>query len=292
MTRDERNIYNYWLTRRNINNIIEKRCSVCQEWKEENLDNFYYKNKSKPELGLTSACRICTRPKANKYRADHADDNIRRCHDYYHTNKEEDNENHQKIAINREINRAYQMEYHRGWLKRPENKGKIKMYGDKKKHHDISNQEWYKCLEVFNSSCAYCGITSKESKKKYKQILHREHVDNEGYNDLRNAVPACKICNSYKHKYKMEEWYRQQEFFSEDKLQFINWWIAEGFKDYIEEKPPYKVIKKKDTDTGKFYHELWSMDEKRNPINLIAIKTKKKDLEEDIKEYLDYITDK
>ena len=48
---------------------------------------------------------------------------------------------------------------------------------------------------------------------------------------------------------------------------------------YIIDKPPYRVIKKKDPETGKFYHNLWSVDEMRNTIEVLATGKKKKDLD-------------
>lgn len=293
MTREERNIYNYWLTRRKVNNVIEKQCSQCQEWKEENLENFYYKNKNKKELGFVPACRNCTKTNANNYRSDHADDNIRRCHDYYHTNKEEDNEKHQKIARDRDKNREYQRKYHRDiWSKRPENIIKTRIYTKNHRQHDITEAEWRSCLNIFDYKCAYCGISEEEHKKLIGQRLHKEHSDDNGYNDLRNAIPSCRKCNSYKSQYDMEEWYTQQEFFSEDKLQFINWWVKEGYKDYIENKSSYRVLREKNENNNKFHWNLWSVDEKRNLIEIIATRGKRKELEKDIKEYLIFIADK
>lgn len=42
------------------------------------------------------------------------------------------------------------------------NKDKLYEYGKKRrlhKTHEISKEEWESCLEYFNHSCAYCGIT-------------------------------------------------------------------------------------------------------------------------------------
>ena len=41
--------------------IIERRCTGCQEWLEENADNFYMMNKSKPEKGFNAWCKNCKR---------------------------------------------------------------------------------------------------------------------------------------------------------------------------------------------------------------------------------------
>ena len=111
----------------NENNIIERRCTQCKQWLEENLDNFYLMNKKKPERGFTARCRSCTKDKANKYYEGHTEEGIKRCHDYYHKNKEEDNEQFHKRAKDRDKNREYEAEYHKQWAQKPENKPKINL---------------------------------------------------------------------------------------------------------------------------------------------------------------------
>jgi len=261
-------------------------CTICEEWKEETFDNFYMINKSKPELGLTPGCRVCLIDKARENR----NNNIERARkwnaDHYLANKQAYNDRHQAHReYNREHNREKMISDHERFVKK--NPDRIREYSKNKRKHDISKEEWDNCLEIFGCECAYCGITEEEHLRIYKQKLHKEHVVSDGYNDLRNSVPSCKRCNSYKHQHDMEDWYRKQEFFSETMLQFIKLWMAEGYKDYIEDKLPYRVVKKKDGNTGKFYHQLWSVDEMRNTIEVIATKIKKKDLKEDIKDYME-----
>ena len=160
---------------------------------------------------------------------------------------------------------------------------KCKEYGQKHRQHDITEAEWRKELEVFNYECAYCGMTQEESKRIQNQNLHKEHMDNKGYNDLRNAIPACRSCNSGKHEDSLEEWYFEQEFFNEDRYDKIIWWIEEGYKDYIEDKPPYRIVKKKNEHDNKFHHELWSVDEYRNMIEFLHKRKTKKEVENDMK---------
>ncbi|MDD4779084.1 MAG: hypothetical protein PHT02_00575 [Tissierellia bacterium] len=81
----------------------------------------------------------------------------------------------------------------------------------------------------------------------------------------------------------METWYRQQEFFSEDKLQKLLLWLTEEYKKYIEDKPPYKVKRRRiNNEDGTYYliHELWTVDEKRNLKECIIVGDSKKKVEE------------
>jgi len=128
-------------------------------------------------------------------------------------------------------------------------------------------------------------MTEEDHLKKYKQKLHKDHADHTGANDIRNAIPACKRCNSRKHQYNLEPWFRRQKFFNEDKLKIINRWLEEGYKEYIEIKLPYRIIKNKNEYNNKFHHELWSVNEIRDFVKCLVIKDKKKDLEDDINKY-------
>lgn len=92
------------------------------------------------------------------------------------------------------------------------NKDKFKKYAqDRKmnKDHDISEQEWFECLDYFNNCCAYCGISEGEAFELFGQLLHKEHVEHDGANDITNCVPACKGCNSSKWEYDFNEWYNE-----------------------------------------------------------------------------------
>ncbi len=123
------------------------------------------------------------------------------------------------------------------------NPGKIREYNKYRelhKSHDIIEREWDACKLYFDNSCAYCGITEEEAKKAQGHLLHKEHVDHEGANDLSNCVPSCKSCNSRKWKYALEEWYTEDndyyEYYSLDRLNKIYKWLKEDYKKYIVEE--------------------------------------------------------
>jgi hypothetical protein len=256
---------------------------VCQEWKEETINNYYMVNKSKPELGYTPACRICLTDKSIERRHVNVEKTRKDDLRYYYDHKDKCFVRMKRYKTG---NKEKVDEDYKAWTKR--NPDKLREYNLKHRNHDISNKEWDVCLQVFGNKCAYCGLSQEKHivKRNGKYIImnfHKEHVDDEGYNDIRNAVPACLSCNSSKHQHNMEEWFRKQKFFDEERLNKIIWWITEGYKECIEDKPPYRIIKKMDLEIRKFYHELWSVDEKRNILEVIATKIKKKDLEVDIK---------
>jgi hypothetical protein len=59
LNREERNKYNWErIHRTNVEGKIERLCSICKEWKIE-AENFYLRNKSKPEKGYNPECNKC-----------------------------------------------------------------------------------------------------------------------------------------------------------------------------------------------------------------------------------------
>ena len=263
----------------NKNNIVERQCTQCGEWKEENINNFSFKNKTFPEKGFFPWCKICnTKRQLNKYYYDGGitkQKTIEAAAIRYHTV-----ESDKEIKL-RNGERQRKEGYQSGWRKNhPE---KCREYSKLHRNHDITEAEWRKELKVFNYECAYCGLPQEdhwvERDGKYINMkLHKDHVDDKGANDLRNATPACQSCNSSKHESDMEKWYRKQVFFNQGKYNKIVWWVTEGYKKYIDDKPPYRIIRKQNEGKKNFHWELWTVDELRNMVELIDIGNRKKDL--------------
>lgn len=237
-------------------------------WFPATTEHFYYNNKNSTDH-LHPECKRCSIKNTQKNYDPKRHTELTNF--YYHNDIEYKNRKKSYNYTDEEKARQAQ------WRK--DNPEKCCEYSKEHRIHDITKTEEEVLLKVFNYSCAYCGMSLEEHKIKYKQKLHNDHVDHEGYNDLRNDVPACRSCNSRKHQDNMEEWYRQQEFFIEERLQFIQWWITEGYKEYIEDKLPYKILRKQNEDKRTYHFELWTVDEMRNIIECIDIKPKKKDLD-------------
>ncbi len=65
----------------------------------------------------------------------------------------------------------------------------------------LSAEDWELILEAFGGCCAYCGIDGVR--------LTRDHmvpIARGGLDMWRNVVPACRSCNSSKHKKDVLEW--------------------------------------------------------------------------------------
>jgi hypothetical protein len=280
---------------KHIDNKIYKLCKDCREWFELNESNFRPDTRAKD--GFNNRCHTCQIKYAEEYynktrdtqitsatkrNKENGEDYLAYLRNWHQENLEyHRNQNNQWYADNK----PYRQEYTANW--RQENPDRVKYHSEKHRDHDISTKEWNSCLKVFNHKCVYCGITEKEHKETIGEKLHKDHKDHDGYNDIRNAIPACKSCNSSKHTDDMEKWFREQSFFSVEKLNKILWWITEGYKEYIEDKTPYKLSRKRIYNEDGSYnviHELWSVDEQRNTIECLAIGKKKKDLNKYIEE--------
>lgn len=85
---------------------------------------------------------------------------------------------------------------------------------------DFTVSQWEECKAFFENRCAYCGEKSK--------TLTMEHiipVYKGGGFTAKNIIPSCGSCNYSKCNKDLEEWYRQQKFFEEEKLKKIYSWI-------------------------------------------------------------------
>jgi hypothetical protein len=262
----EREQKKYNKTHKIINNVEFKFCNRHylffpseSEWLPC-TEEYFYKNKSNNIDGLNTWCKKCSKKKAIKQ---WKDDPIK--HRESHKKYEKTLKFRKWTKKNHQEFRDYKVQY------RKDNKDKLTEYAKRHRKHDITESEWQACQKAFNFCCAYCGKTLTEQYEQNNEQFHREHVDDEGYNDLRNCVPACTNCNSTKHKSSIDELiqYHYIVEFTLDKYNKIVWWITEGYKQYIEIKPPYRILRKKNTDNNKYHFELWTVDEKRNLIQSV-----------------------
>jgi len=271
---------------KNIDGVEYKQCKECLKWFAMNNDNFGVDNKNKDKYNVR--CKKCNHEYNDTLYLKDRDRRIAKAIKWWEDHKERHRESHRRYEGSKKHKawsaKNYQMykESQSQWRK--DNPEKCREYSKQHRKHDITDSEWKNELEVFNYECAYCGITEEESLRIHKQVLHKDHADHTGANDLRNSIPACRSCNSGKHQDDIEEWYKERDFYDEDRFDKIIWWLTEGYIDFIEEKPPYRIIKKKNDHNNKFHHELWLVDDMRNFVECIDTKIKKKEIIKDIEE--------
>ena len=203
--------------------ILYKLCTICNEFYPCNKD-YFYKNKASPD-GLHPWCKICTVKKSTKYEYENYDDLLNAVSKY---NSSPERKKIQRGKANKQRKEGYLKDY------QDNNPEKMKEYQQKRKQnkeHTINIEEWDRCKIYFNNCCAYCNITEVESKKKYKQSLHKEHVSHNGSNGIDNCVPSCKGCNSQKWEFTLDEWYnKNNQKFTEERYNKILKWLNEDWK--------------------------------------------------------------
>lgn len=210
---------------RTINDIKERRCSKCKEWKPETTEFYYMTNKSKPEKGFKAECKKCSIAASGKHQKDNPEQ--------YYWYKRKNQLGEQWKINNRECQRRLrQSGKKREYFRNNTDKTKIYNSNRKLKNHKINISEWIACKEYFENACAYCGLTENEHKEMYNEQLHKEHVINNGEDNLSNCVPACKVCNSSKWKFNLENWHREQLFFTEERLKKIYEWLNDDYKTH------------------------------------------------------------
>jgi len=90
----------------------------------------------------------------------------------------------------------------------------------KKKFRESIYQAW-------NCKCGYCGEVATS-------LDHIVPRFKSGCSSRHNLLPACKRCNANKASNDMETWYKQQEFFAEDKLDRIKCWMDIDYPKVID----------------------------------------------------------
>lgn len=241
---------------------VMKKCSKCGCWLVASTINFY-KNK-KCKYGLDSKCRKCISNYGKKRRDENRKVNEKlekerqkkileikekRSEEYKPKTREQKLEFSKKHKEKNYKNRkARQKQYrkHIGYAHidkyRKSPKGQIAEFNRNQKRrakeqaqgNGITVEQWTEMMQYFGWKCAYSGETLN---KKMRSVDHIIPLDKGGANEIWNLVPMNKFYNSSKHTKDMLEWYKQQNYFSEERLAKIKEWQEYAFnKWYKEEK--------------------------------------------------------
>lgn len=78
--------------------------------------------------------------------------------------------------------------------------------------------------EAWDCKCAYCG----DEATSLDHIIPRFRS---GSSNRNNLLPACRRCNTNKASAKMEDWYYQQHYFTEERMANIKAWTQQEVVD-------------------------------------------------------------
>ena len=97
----------------------------------------------------------------------------------------------------------------------------------------INKDQWLEMMNYFNWECAYSGITLT---KENRSIDHIEPINKGGEHEIWNVVPMDKGLNSSKNDKDMLQWYKEQTFFSEERLNKIYEWQEYAYKKWHDKE--------------------------------------------------------
>lgn len=202
-----------------------KKCSKCGRILEANTDNFY-KSKS-GKYGVNGTCRECRRIYNRKYdkgRKEQRRENQRKHREYYKKYHEEHKE--------------YYVEYHKKYNKTPQ--GQVVIFNGHNKRRQrteqqgdgVTKEQWLEMMKFFGFKCAYSGITLNVDTR---SIDHIVPLAKGGAHEVWNCVPMDRSLNSSKCDKDIKEWYPQQDFYNQDKLNKINEWCKYAYNKWGKE---------------------------------------------------------
>lgn len=246
--------------------FVFKKCGKCGRWLVANTVNFCKDKKYK--YGLRPECKECynTRRKKyyaenkeyyKKYREEHKEE--RRKYDkkyykkYYEKNKEElteykkkwYEEHKEEILKQREKyykeNKEKIVEYHKKYYKTPQGQVVQFNYNNKRRQREeqqgegINGDQWLEMMKYFDWKCAYSGeyIGGNSDNRTIDHIIP---LVKDGAHEIWNCVPMDRGLNSRKNDKDMEEWYPQQDFYSEDRLNKINEWREYAYNKWSNDE--------------------------------------------------------
>ena len=217
--------------RKIINGIEYKKCKECNKFYPNN--NIYFNISNRAIDKLHYNCKQCEREKRiqkwknddkyKKSRLKYIENNKEKIKEYRHNQylknrdyelEKDKNYNKKNRNIIRERERKYlstekgKQVNHLKTVKRRTRLNKLK--------NDFNLEQWEKCKNYFNNCCAYCG------KKEKLTVEHFIPISKGGNTIAKNILPICKSCNSSKQEKDFEKWYKEQKFYSIEKINKIN----------------------------------------------------------------------
>ena len=225
--------------------IAEQKKQYREEHKEEitEYQKQYYENNKEEIL----ECQ-------KEYREEHKEEILKYQKQYYENNKEEILE-YKKLYYeeHKEYKKQYYEEHKKKILKNQkqykENNPHVRFNNNIKRRQleenqgrDITKEQWYEMMCWFDWCCAYSGeYIGGDNTDKKRTIDHIIPISKGGLNEPWNCIPCFANYNYSKNTNNMEEWYIQQEFYSEERLIKIYAWCEYAFNKW---KPRRKGNKK------------------------------------------------
>ncbi len=196
-----------------------KKCTKCGRVLPANTDNFYRTRNGK--YGLKAECKECCDNSHKIYQKVYKEER-KKYHEYY--NKKYYKEH-----------KEYRAEYNKIYYKTPQ--GQVVLFNNNNKRRlreeqqgtGITTDQWLEMMQFFEFKCAYSGITLNGNTRTVDHIVP---LTKGGENEVWNCVPMNRGLNCSKHNSDIKEWYPQQNFYNEDRLNKINEWCEYAYNKW------------------------------------------------------------
>lgn len=107
----------------------------------------------------------------------------------------------------------------------------------------ITPEQWREMMTFFNWGCAYSGVKFYDFKNTTRSIDHIISINSGGLNEIWNVVPMHIPYNSSKHcRDDVMNWYREQEYFSEERLKRIVEWQLYAYDKWSTEEDDELIL--------------------------------------------------
>lgn len=222
-----------------------KKCSKCGEYKDFQM---FHKDKNSKD-GYKVWCKECRKKESLEYRNKYRDKILNSKKKWYEKSKNKKelrNKNAVDIGfkictvwnINKKIN-SYRQRANGGYYSicrecenkknkeyrknNPDKINRLKIISENKRRYQkkqlnrtFTSEEWKSCNLFFNNQCVYCGVETND--------LTQDHfipISKGGEYSKNNILPSCRSCNSRKSNKEFYEWYKQDIYYSKERINKI-----------------------------------------------------------------------
>lgn len=218
--------------------VLYKKCTKCGRLLVANTNNFHKRKDSKDGLG--SWCKECENARCKKYKKEHKEELAEYAKKYCQVHKEEKRGYYKKYNKKYyEENKEYYAERSKEYCKTPQGQAsrfnaRVKRRKREQRGNGITGDQWLEMIKFFDWKCAYSGeyIGGINGNKSVDHIVP---LAKGGAHEIWNCVPMDRSLNCSKKEKDLEEWYTQQDFYNEDRLNKINEWCEYAYNKWGKE---------------------------------------------------------
>jgi 5-methylcytosine-specific restriction endonuclease McrA len=212
-----------------------------------------FRKKKGGKLGIASQCKKCEKiyreekkEEKREYNKQYYQEHKKESSEYYQKHKEEISEYNKQY---REEHKEYYIEYMKEYREENPyiqfNSNNKRRQLEENQGDGITKEQWYEMMCFFDWKCAYSGeyIGGDNNNRTIDHIIP---ISKGGEHEVWNCVPMYANYNFSKQTSDMEDWYRQQPYFSEERLLKIYAWCEYAYKKWIIEMKERKEQEKEE----------------------------------------------